>query len=333
MYDHEIRLARQFMHGHLSTGNCCSCGGELIDPFPLRKVLKTNFTTIEPFIRAPGDMVCAGCRKLLDTKSLRFNSVLYLKPGNLTTVKADAAVTPTYLHDLLLHPPDQFVVSLAYSHQKHHWLYAGLSTPEGVLFGTDNRTVVYDPVANRPVLEAIDTLIAHGVGVTQILTGNYHPATAAKVGAAWLSNYDSIIAPHRPSGLVELLLKIAPRPEKSEIILQEESIMIDPLDRQAAEYVAEIARWSNYRREHGKEFWDGYFLYRVNRVSRQSLSIATDKLIGMLNIPSTAAGEHIIPLLDSLTNDQTAQIETALRERAKLIISLAYSILKESRSK
>ena len=28
MYEHEIREARQFMHGRISTGECCSCGGE-----------------------------------------------------------------------------------------------------------------------------------------------------------------------------------------------------------------------------------------------------------------------------------------------------------------
>ena len=327
MYNNELQAGRQFLYGQISVGTCCSCGGELRDALPLGKSLKSSFTTFDAFVLGSGTMVCFGCRYLLEVKPLRFNTIFCQRPGEIETKRNSE------LYEKIIKPPEKFVVSLSRSHKKHHWLYAGLSTPEKIFFGTDLQTILYEPQKHKVVFDTIIEMILHNVPVTQIISGRYHPATYMKVGADWLAMADAKIKTHRATGLVDLLVQISPRPEKKDLIPKEDFFtMIDPLDRQAAEYLAVIALHSSYRRERGKDFWDGFFLYRVNRVSRLPLAEATNKLLSLLMVPATAAGEWVIPQLEKLSAEQQIEIEAAIRERSKLIVALAYSILKENKN-
>jgi len=334
MSSHLKGMARQFLHGHREETTeffmdihtlCCSCGGPQIDPQKTSKVLKSSFTTINAFMLFPGDLICKYCQELLEKRELRFKTIICKSPGNVEVIERQEVL------DKLRNPPKEFVISIAYSFKKHHWLHAGLSNRERILIGTDDKMVEFVPKEHTQILNAIETMKSHGVSSREIEAGHYHPATYEKVGGVFLEQINNILQPHRPTGLVELLVKIVPSKEKKEIIKREVIEMIENIDKEAAEYLSLLAQHSQYRRERGKEFWDGFFLYRINRVSRLNLPEMTDKLMGMLDIPATSAGEHIIPVLNSFDLEKQKEIETTIREKSKLIVALCYQILKERR--
>lgn len=310
--------ARKILSNNYTQGDCAVCGGDSDGGVPVKKAVSGSFTDWQALYAASGRKCCPKCREIIANPGMRTKCVMCVSNGEIQFGKYED------IYHIVKNPPERFVISVPYSYKRHHWLYAGLSTPQKMLIGTDTETVEYRPVKHGIVLDAIETMIAAGVSAKQIESGNYHPSSIALLGAKY-DELENIISQHRGNGLIRLLCKIVPKEkidnwEVEELRTSEQS--------NAALYLRALASCSKFKAENGMQFWGGFFEARVNRVLDLPFEEATNKLMESLQCSPSA---WIAKLIDELTDDQKKEIMETLKKQAKVCISLAYSDMKKER--
>ena len=307
---------------------CACCGASLFGAGrPSSAMFGDAFTDFDWLADPSLPNVCAGCVSILagrpgdDPPPLRTLHCLAVEgapaayPGT-----ADVAA-------LLRAPPaGRFVLAFAASRKRHAALRARVSTAERLYVGTDEGTVTYVPAEHSPVLDAVEALLVR-FGRDDIRTGGYAACSIAAFGPArWLA-LDTVVAPHRPSPLLDLLCVVARRPEPSEQP-QESAPMIDIDDERAAELLSYLAEASAFRRRDGLTFWKGYFRHRLGRFAGLPLRDAVSRLIDALQCEPGDALSGAILGLDALDPGEVPHVERALRQRGPLVLAYAHSMMR-----
>lgn len=315
--------ARRLLNGNEQEGDCCICGGKIDgNAIPVLKALGGSYTDFDNTIKAIGDKCCRHCQGVLKDSACRTKNILCQKSGIRT------AITPDAVWELLEYPLERFVLSVPYSYKKHHWVFAGISTPGELNIGTDNRTIQYRPKEDKPIKDAIVELISMGVPKPQIISGSYHPSIAIRVGKR-LDELEEIIAPHRLSGLVEFITKFAPKPESSAKKFKGDERMITKEQSNAAIYLSLIAQGSEFRATNGQQFWGGFFEHRINRVKGYPFMEATSKLMEAVGYTTTRSGGLNL-FLESISEETQKEIVNTIEEQTKLCVTLAYNEIKKA---
>lgn len=271
--------------------------------------------------------VCAGCVSILagrpgdDPPPLRTLHCLAID-GAPASYPGTADVAA-----LLRAPPaGRFVLAFAASRKRHAALRARVSTADRFYIGTDEGTVTYVPTEHAPVLDAVEALLAR-FGRDDIRTGGYSaPAIAVFGPSRWLA-LDSVVAPHRPSPLLDLLCVVARRPEAGEIT-PESAPMIDVDDERAAELLSYLAESSAFRRRDGLTFWKGYFRHRLGRFAGLPLRDAVSRIIDAIQCEPGDALSEAIRRLDALDPGEVPHVERSLRQRGPLVLAYAHSMMR-----
>ena len=316
--------ARRLLHNRSTTGItvCCSCGSPAGDT-RVNRACGSSFTAYNALMRLSGDHVCDGCDALLKEPAMRFTSVFHAGGVRSKMLRED-------FWRVLDNPPDEFVLTWAVSHKKHTWLHAGLSDPDDIYVGTDNRTIRYTPRLHSDTRIAVASLVAEHIHSQQIITGRYHPSVRQRLGDR-LNECEISISPWRASGLIEFLAFIAPRPQSKTITTVQGGVMaVDPGDELAAQFVSRLAKRSKFRSDRPQDFWSGYLEARVERVRTLPLSDQANKLMQFIGVSASSAAE-VTEFVGGLNSDQTQQVETAMRQRPRLVCALAYTMLKQER--
>lgn len=307
--------------GHTCNGQheCIACGVSERANDLIQKKLKTNFTNFNELMLGTGRYICESCQSLLEDKDMRFKAVYYTELGVKQTPERNTIL------NIIAHPPQKFVLSLPYSFKKHHWLYAGLSNNQLALIGTDNRTVAINYMDHDVplVIDTIKMLIAAGVPRNEIILGKYTTFTRYKLPD--IDNYENTIAPMRSCGAVEMIVKYTPAATEK-IKLGSEKIMITEFETAAANILHGIASRSQFRVNDGIRFWGGYFERRINRLKNLELHEFISKLSDAVGSPQSYTDN-----LKTLNPEDEQKIMQEIREKTNLMVSLAYTIGKESK--
>jgi hypothetical protein len=223
----------------------------------------------------------------------------------------------------------QCALSYTASKRKHHGLYAGISEPGGqIMLGTDEALEVVHPILHGQVMDAVAAL-REKFTPDEIAAADYHPSKIRAMGAAKWSRLEAIVAALRalrPS-LVEIFANLAPKPEPTTDT--EETSMLSDADRLAIDILADIAQGSHLRQTDGLAFWKGTYLHRVRRFARLPLPDFVSRLMQDLDVSSMTVKPGQV--LGTLPASTTADVEAAIRDRADLLVSLAFDRIKTAR--
>lgn len=109
-------------------------------------VISQSFTNWNSLL--PHPHVCLGCRAL--TKGKPGSKPKPFREANVAVIDGELLrPSDEELLNLVLKPPGRCVLSWATGTKKHHWMSAGLSTPEMVRLGSDDGVLIYRPKAER----------------------------------------------------------------------------------------------------------------------------------------------------------------------------------------
>lgn len=306
---------------------CCVCGDSPFDATgPRARVLGDNFTDHD--IIGAGGVVCAGCASLLagrpgdNPPPLRTVNVA---AGNGWIEYPDRAGIYARMRD----PTGLAVLSWATSRKKHHWLRAGLCTPERLLIGCDDTTIEYRPDRDGELLDAVNALLASPTGTASILsreairTGEYHPEAARKFGLVRWRELEATVKRWRPSLLLDLVAAVTPL--SGPVPGEKEVPMHDPVEVRAATLVARLATASLVRRKDGKVFWGGFLRHRIERFRCLSLSEMTSRLMDALAVsPTDPAAMLALHDLGAWTATESAEVAKTIETKAALIVAMAF---------
>lgn len=282
-------------------------------------------------------VVCAGCARALGGRPGDEPPPLRTRSFRATAARGVEILDRPRLWGALVDPlGEPHVLSWATGGKRHHWLYAGLSSAARLVIGSDGASIEYVPARDRELLDAVHALLFAPTGVAPLLTregirtGVSHPSAVQRFGVALWQKLDAVVARWRPSPLLDLVVSCAPVSTGPREV--EEETVIDPVDDQAAEVLALVARSSRYRSEHGKEFWSGFFRHRLERFRRLPLADLVSRLLDACNAsPTSDAALALVSRLGAIGVEETASIERALRDRPALLVSLAYERVREAR--
>ena len=103
--------------------------------------------------------------------------------------------------------------------------------------------------------------------------------------------------------------------------------MLSTAETTAVGILTEIARWSLFRREDGLRFWSNYYLRRINRFCSMDLHEFISRLC------AAVSAEPILnmTIVEELTDDENHEVMEQIRKKPDLLVSLAYSIIKEEK--
>ncbi|HEX6939810.1 MAG TPA: hypothetical protein VF158_10400, partial [Longimicrobiales bacterium] len=280
--------------------------------------------------------LCQGCAAILSGKPGRQPPPLRMR--SLAVIDGALEIlTLDRLWALLTTPRDGLtVLSWATSAQKHHALHAEISTPDRLCVGSDDGCIRVHRVDLAPVADAVRTLRAGDdpkkpwCTRDEILTGHYRPQSIARDPRTW-ERAEAVLAPRRGTLLLSLLVAHAPVAAPDESTLTE-TTMDDPTETAVARWLATIARDSQYRSTHGKEFWGGVFERRLRRHLTRPLPDLLSRLATDLQIPPVSeALREAHRQLTALTPDETAQWGDVLRTRTTLLVGLAFQHQRDAR--
>lgn len=276
--------------------------------------------------------ICAGCRSLLEGKP--GSDPPPLRTLNVWCIDGEISYpSRAELRRAIMDPPDRFIVSWAASRKKHHVLHAGISTPDEQRWGSDGGTIVTSP-QHRLALVSIEALIAYHTR-DEVISGRYSAAKIASQGARVWREHESAIASYRGRRCMDLMCAVALKPERTQRgsgPLFDGGDMIDQIDHEASLLLARIARGSDYRREHGIDFWGYYFRSRIERHNHRPLADRVSRLLDECQCSSTSADtQDAVAYVASISDEATAQIESSLRTRAGLLVALAYDSIKQEK--
>jgi len=315
-----LLAARRFLHRNrpAQSGEPCLSCGHICDAKPLS--IGDSFTAVQQLRLLPGDIICSGCSGLLADAQLRYSAIVANADG-ITRVKRED------MWPALTAQTEDFVATWPISRKKHCWLYAGLSTPDEWQVGSYSQTVIFNRRKHGPIQEAVFRLLNLAIPQSNIVSGQYHPKFLSYY-LPQIEQAEHLIANHRASGLIEFLVYIGPR-VKSPLEERIET-MIDPADELAAKFLSLIAGNSYYRVNQGMDFWGGFFAARIERVRNLPLSDQTSRLMQSLMVPAHGSGV-IAEFVASVTPEEAKQIEQSISRRPKLVIALAYSLIKKQK--
>jgi len=330
---HALAMARGIAIGNGC--ECVICGQSPFDVGDRRKrILGPNFSDYECIASPGADDVCAGCMSLLLGRPGD-------KPPPLRTVNAVVAGGQiTYpdrgeLWAVIIKPPaDIEAVVWATSRKRHACLRAGPCTPERLEVGSDGGTIVFEP-AHRLVAAAVLTLM-EGFTRGAIASGGYAESAIVKFGSDEWAELEHTVSPHR-GPLLDMLTSIAPKQDRrkkkyDDLPMFSGAIMRDPNDDRAALLLSQVAEASEYRRGHGKEFWGGVFRHRVERFKSLPLRDMVARLIDALAVEAASPGAgRTTEMLNTMSGEETTGCEESIRNRAGLVVALAYTAMKGRR--
>lgn len=301
---------------------CASCGVEARADLNYKMVLKTNFINYDELLISGGAWICQSCANILEDPDMRFHPVLFRAFG-VKEVPERETILP-----LLKNPPKQFVLSLPYSFKKHHWLFAGLSTNEVALVGTDSRTVEidYHKYDVFTIVGEVQRMIGAGIPRHEIINGRYSAFTRARFPG--IDKSEAIIGEMRTSGAVELFVKYTPA-QKEKIEIREESAMITETEATAAQLLYNISANSQMRVSDGIRFWGGFFERRINRYKQLPLHEFASKLAAAVGSGCNLNAAFV----NGIPEEQEEFIMRDIREETNLILALAYEINKGAKKK
>lgn len=281
-----------------------------------------------PLLFAPSESwVCAGCVSILagrpgdDPPPVRVSHILATTDGATYPTTPDLA---TILRDP---PAGEFVLAVAESRQRHAALRAGVSTAELMIVGLDDVAAEVRR-ADIAVLDAVEVLLG-ALSRDEVLAG-LAPATAIlRLGPDRWAEAEALIAHHRPSPLLRLLVLAARRQDPAPC---QESSMDQPLsERRAAELIALISEGSSQRGRDGLAFWKSILPHRLTRFASLDLRRMTSRLMEDLGTAPTSAGP-VLALLDAIPEHEVADVETVVRTRSAIIVAYALRIVQERRA-
>lgn len=300
---------------------CVSCGLSDRASDTINKKLKPTFVALSNLMLGKGSHICTSCVAIMEDRDMRFKPVFFTQPAEKRIPDRKDIL------QILKNPPDQFVLSVPYSMKKHHWLFAGLSSSNLALIGTDNRTIEIDYLKNdvKLVIETIETLISMSVPRNEIICGKY--STFTRYTVPDIQQYDEIIGTMRHCGAVELFVNYTPAPEQK-IKLERKDVMISDIEKKSAEILMDIAYHSTFRSNLGQQFWGGFFESRINRLKNLELHEFISSLMG-------AVGTSYIntKLLTVLSEDEEYKIMDSIRKKTSFLVALAYTYNKEIHNK
>jgi len=280
----------------------------------------SNFTDYDALADPSQEIVCAGCERLLAGRPgdspppLRTRSVL-VSGGELEDLDR-AGWWKLLIGDRGL--PGVAVLSWATSRKRHHWLHAGLSTPERWEVGTDHGTASWDYDPGLAV--TVTGLLILGCRKAEILGGHY---PAYRLTEAVLA-LDAQLSPLRGHLILDLVVWAAPIEDLPEPPEKEQPMIHDD-DARAAELVAEIAWRATQRVKDGINFWsaNGFLVRRLRRFAHQDLRTLVSRLMQECGV-GAEAGSFVASHFRALSAEDEASILTAIRERTDLVAALAF---------
>jgi len=236
----------------------------------------------------------------------------------------------TDLPAVLLDPPTgPFGLVCSTSRKRHAWLRAERCDARRIVVGTDAGAVEYRPLAHRPLLDAVAGLRAvfHSDAIRR---GDYSAVAIVSAGAGWWRDLESVVAPHRPTPLLDFLCSITPRSESRPT--PGGQMALDPDDQDALYLLTRIAISSSARRSDGLVFWRGRFRHRVQRFGRLPLRDLVARLISELDCQPTEPGLVEVGLcLREWDTDRQARAAKAIRDRGPLLVALSFDGVQQSR--
>ncbi len=324
---HMIADARGVARGPSST--CMVCGPS---PFPAGRradeVVTPTFSDREWIAGVNAGHVCAGCTALLsgrpgdDPPPVRTLHLLAV-PGEPLH-----ALTPSQLGAAIVAPhPGEHVLVWATTRQRHAVLRAGVSRPGRLLIGADDGVIeVLDE--HRPVIDAVMRLLA-GFRRDAVCSGQYAANHVAAYGAARWRDDEALVAPHRGTLLLDLLCATLP---KGEAATTEEEPMLTSSDLDAIKVLTKLALASDMRTHDGIAFWRAAYLHRIRRYSAQPISDFVAKLGADISVrPTSAPMLELVQWLTPMPQVRLAAISTAIRERAAVLVSVAFLNVRSSK--
>ena len=194
---------------------CCMCGAENLQGLPRKQVLSSSFMDWEYIQDGDGVCVyCAACFGIGQKRSeyLRYTNFL-ATPSRLLRFKRDG------IWEHLINPPTEepFIFGVTYSYKKHITFKASVNQPKArpVFIQTENNRVSFTPRKSEDLIHVLQNwyTICRDTGQAptyftkaDILAGctNYK-----KIEIYGIDDYlreDALIAPHRRTALLELLV-------------------------------------------------------------------------------------------------------------------------------
>jgi hypothetical protein len=302
---------------------CSLCGAS---PFGAGGALAASYSGWADLAGGDGAL-CAGCSRIVsgrpgdDPPPLRTVNVL-ATPALIEY--PDRARCEALLRDP---PAAPFVLSWARSRQKHHLLRAGLSTPHALRIGSDDATILFRPAEDRPLLDAVAALRAWHAAAA-VLAGRYHPGHVAAQGLGAFERAERLVAPYRGRALLDIACWcVAPAAGT-----RQEDTVIDAIDEAASGLLAAVARDSDARRADGIAFWSGFFARRIARFAHLPLAALLSRLLQECRCPPSSAGaQHVVAVLRELDGPSTDDISRAIRDRADMLVALAFAAVSSRR--
>ena len=319
-YTHELSLARIFM-GKKCGGEheCVCCGLSDRAAYALSKKLLPTFTNLDEIMLGTGTHICESCVGLLEDKDMRFKPVFFEEMGKKEIPERQDVL------EIIKHPKEWFVLSVPYSFKKHHWLFAGISNTKLALIGTDTRTVAIDYTAYdvKAVVGTVEHLIQCGVPRNEIVLGKYSTFTRYKMPN--IDDYEKQIGGMRSCGAIELFVKYTPAvTQKIKLPKMEDDSMLAKSEMYAMEILSNIAKESKFRQNDGIRFWGGFFERRINRLK----SLELHEFVSAL-CDAVGAGLIYTEKILDMTQDEEKAVMDEIRNKANLLVSLAYGAIKK----
>ena len=320
-----LQRARRFMTGDdliLGGDTCVSCGLPRANS-PVAKAMNSTFNAFGLFLN-DSRFICPQCMELFKDRAGRTKFLLYTERGKQRIVEREDV-----LPIIKTPPAREYIFSVPYSFQKHHWLHAGLSTPRMAYIGTDNGTVVIDYQMHdipRLVDTAIDAVMC-GLPRKELTIGKYSVFTRSRFGAA-LDAWETELAPLRHGGALDLIVRHIPAVKKKKsFTIEEDGTMFSDTEQKAIAIISTLAHASRYRREQGLAFWQSFFKRRIMRHVDYPLNAFFSGVARGVFCDVHALD---VSLVEGMSEDDSRAVMKDIKQKADLLIAAAYTAMKES---
>lgn len=321
-----LMAARRFMTGdELFFGGdvCVSCGLPRANT-PVAKGMNSTFNCFGLFL-TDSRVICPQCMELFKDRAGRSKIMYYTEKGEQRII-AREDVLPI----LKAPPAGEFVLSLPYSFQKHHWIHAGLSTPYRAYIGTDDGTVVFDYERHdisRLVDIAVDAVM-YGLSRKELTAGKYSVFTRARFGAE-LDAWEAELAPLRHGGALDLIVRHIPavKKKKSFILQEEEGAVFSDTEQKAIAILSTLAVSSRYRKENGLQFWQAFFRRRIMRNVDYPLNQFFSNVARGIFCETAMLD---VSLIESMSEEDSRAVMREIKQKTDLLLASTYTAIKEA---
>lgn len=303
---------------------CVSCGLPRAD-LSVVKGMNSTFNTFGLFTNE-SKYICTRCMELYKSKGARWEFMLFTEPAVKTTLEREDVL------NILRQPPAaRYVFTVPLSFQKHHWIHAGLSTPEKAYIGTDNGAVVFDYLKHDipALVDLVVDVIHRGLSRKELTVGRYSVFTRSRFGAQ-LAEWEQVLAPLRFGGALDLIVRHVPAVKKKIVEPFKGEQVFSETEKKAVAVLIALAQASGYRRERGLEFWSSFFKRRIVRHLDMSLHDFFSRVAQ--SIYCETAQLDVSPVT-SLDDQDKKGVMRELRTKTDLLLAAAYTAMKETGGK